>query len=64
MTHGEIAARLRQIAHDKPTDIWRELYALAVELEVEPDIEALVRATQPQPAQPRRGLFLLPWRRR
>lgn len=64
MTNAQIAARLRDIAGRKPTDVFRELHALAMDLEqgLEPlrtkppvavtqeDLEALVRATQPPTA--------------
>jgi hypothetical protein len=36
MTNIEIARRLRLIARHKPTDIWRELHALAMDLEYGP----------------------------
>lgn len=62
MTYKEIARRLLDIAGRKPTDIWRELHALAGELEQRAsegaplpengDIEALVRATQPPTRRP------------
>ncbi|WP_084963312.1 hypothetical protein [Thermoactinospora rubra] len=65
MTHKEIVARLRRLAAQKPTDVYRAVLALADEIERAPepdgepaqvpladdDIEALVRATQP-PARP------------
>ncbi|MGP4093007.1 hypothetical protein [Nonomuraea sp. KM90] len=58
MTTAQIVARLRELAGERPTYVWRELYALANELEQGPwpspeqkipahDLEALVRATQP-----------------
>lgn len=54
MTHKQIAARLRGIAAQKHSDIWKELHHLAAELDALPepggDIEALVRATQPRPS--------------
>lgn len=57
MTHTDLAARLRELARDKPTNIWWELHALAVELEqaaeLDTDIEVTVRTPQP-PAAPRR----------
>lgn len=75
MTHKQIAARLRALATRKPTDIWRELHALAVDLEQMPepvaaiagpladdDIEALMRVIQPPTS--RRRLRLVPWGRR
>lgn len=65
MTHAEIARRLRDMAGRRPTDIWRELHALAMDLEQRPrpvkaitgpipdaDMEALVRATQPPTRRP------------
>jgi hypothetical protein len=68
LAHKEIAARLRALADKQPTYIWRELYALAREIEESAkaavplpengDIEALVRATQPTQRR-RRGLFTL-----
>ncbi|MGR6922638.1 hypothetical protein ACU635_51005 [[Actinomadura] parvosata] len=65
MTGQEIARRLRDIADREPTYVWRELYALAREIEdkvaatipapeakrLPDDMEALVRATQP-PTRP------------
>ena len=64
LAQKEIAARLRALADKQPTYIWRELYALAREVEESAcapvpadDMEALVRATQP--ARRRRGLFTL-----
>lgn len=69
MTHAQIADRLRVLAGQRPTYIFRELYALAAELEQKPqpvaaitgpiaddDMEALVRATQP-PRRHRIGLL-------
>lgn len=70
MTHAQIADRLRGLAGQRPTYIFRELYALAAELEQTPepigslaevkvrqdDMEALVRATQP-PRRHRIGLL-------
>jgi hypothetical protein len=69
MTHAQLADRLRGLAGQRPTYIFRELYALAHELEqtTEPvaaisrpiaddDMEALVRATQP-PRRHRIGLL-------
>ncbi|MGW5259632.1 hypothetical protein ACWEQG_01575 [Microbispora sp. NPDC004025] len=47
MTYAEIAARLRGLAQQKPTDVWRALHALAHEIETGPDMDALVDATQP-----------------
>lgn len=67
MTHKEIAARLRALADKQPTYIWRELYALAREIEDSTkarvplpengDIEALMRATQPSGRPKRRGII-------
>lgn len=66
MTHKEIAAKLRALADREPTYIWRELYALAREVEESAkasaplpengDIEALMRATQPSGRPRRRGI--------
>ena len=59
MTHKEIAARLRALADREPTYVWRELYALARDVEdaaskmPADDMEALVRATQPPTAPAR-----------
>lgn len=78
MTHQQIAARLRGIAARRPTDIWRELQALAVELEETPqplhdlstvrvpqdELEALMRATQPPARRSLRLGALLFGRRR
>ncbi|MFG3439882.1 hypothetical protein ACGF0J_21765 [Nonomuraea sp. NPDC047897] len=78
MTHQQIAARLRGIAARRPTDIWRELHALAMELEQVPEpvgdlsrlrvpeaeLEALVRATQPSGRRSLRLGALLFGRRR
>lgn len=74
MTHAQLAGRLRGIAARKPTDIWRELHALAAELEQTPgpvtdltapvsddDMEALIRVTQPSTARRSRLQLLLPW---
>lgn len=61
MTPKQIAARLRALADQQHTFIWRELYALARDIEdggitstpapegeiPASDMEALVRATQP-----------------
>jgi hypothetical protein len=69
MTHAQLADRLRGLAGQRPTYIFRELYALAHEVEQTPepvaaisgpiaddDMEALVRATQP-PKRHRIGLL-------
>lgn len=77
MTHAQIADRLRVLAGQRPTYIFRELYALAHELEQTPqpvaaitgpianeDMEALVRATQPPTRRASVLATLIPWRRR
>lgn len=78
MTHAQIADRLRSLAGQQPTCIYRELYALAHELEQTPqpvgdlsgikipeeDMEALVRATQPPTRRTSMLSSLNPWRRR
>lgn len=49
MTHAQIAARLRGIASRRPTEIWRELHALAMELDGMPGPPPRPIVVDPEP---------------
>ncbi|GII88223.1 hypothetical protein Ssi03_62130 [Sphaerisporangium siamense] len=44
MTPIELAGRLRMLAREQPTLIWRELYALALDIQEDAELAAALRA--------------------